>query len=83
MNYLLLMWARDVASGGTGTEADYQAWMDYEQELRDAGVFVMGAALQSHGQAAQYVRPAASKLPAGEPAAPSRSQDDLHIGGYY
>lgn len=30
MNYLLLMWATDDMSGGT--EADYQAWMTYEQE---------------------------------------------------
>lgn len=79
MNYLLLMWATDDMSGGT--EADYQAWMTYEQELKDAGVFVAGAALQSHASAARYVRPATSKLH-GEAAAPSGGQE-LQIGGYY
>jgi hypothetical protein len=79
MNYLLLMWATDEISGGT--EADYQAWMTYEQELKDAGVFVAGAALQSHASAAKYVRPVTSRLP-GEPIAPSRGQE-LQIGGYY
>ncbi|MGH3366500.1 MAG: YciI family protein [Nocardioidaceae bacterium] len=79
MNYLLLMWATDEISGGT--EADYQAWMTYEQELKDAGVFVAGAALQSHASAARYIRPVTSKL-LGEPIAPSRDQE-LQIGGYY
>jgi len=79
MKYLLLMWATDDISGGT--EADYQAWMAYEQELNGAGVFVAGAALQSYASAARYVRPVTSKLP-GEPIAPSGGQD-LQIGGYY
>ena len=79
MKYLLLMWATDEISGGT--EADYQAWMTYEQKLKDAGALVAGAALQSHASAARYVRPAASKIP-GEPTAPSRGQE-LRIGGYY
>ena len=79
MKYLLLMWATDEIGGGT--EADYQAWMAYEQELKDAGVFVAGAALQSYASAARYVRPVTSKLP-GEPIAPSRGQE-LQIGGYY
>jgi hypothetical protein len=81
MNFLLLMWAKDDARGGTGTEADYQAWLDYEQELKDAGVVVVGAALQSYAEAAKYVRPESSKLP-NEPAAPSAGQE-LRIGGYY
>lgn len=79
MNYLLLMWATDDISGGT--EADYQAWMTYEQELKHAGVFVAGAALQSYASAARYVRPVTSKVP-GEPIAPSGGQE-LQIGGYY
>lgn len=79
MNYLLLMWATDEIGGGT--EADYQAWMSYEQELKDAGVFVAGAALQSQAAAARYVRPVTSKLP-DQPMAPSGGQE-LQIGGYY
>lgn len=79
VNYLLLMWATDDMSGGT--EADYQAWMTYEQELKDAGVFVAGAALQSYASAAKYVRPMTSKLP-DQPTAPSGGQE-LQIGGYY
>lgn len=82
MNYLLLMWGEgeDEDAGG-GTEADYQAWMTYEQELKDAGVFVAGAALQAHRATAKYIHPATSKLPS-ESKPPSEDRD-LHIGGYY
>lgn len=82
MRYLLLMWAdNDNYQISQGSESDYQAWMDYEHELKGKGVFIQGAALQPRNRGAKYVRPDISKLPEGSLPAPSVG--DLQIGGYY
>ena len=47
MKYMLWMWAEGDATGGT--KDDFEAWDDFEQEARDAGVYLDGGAFQSPG----------------------------------
>jgi hypothetical protein len=77
MQYLMLMWAdADAASGG---EADFQAWADFDVEVRNAGAFVANGALQPAATEARLVRTAISGHPVEEaverkPFAPGERQ---------
>jgi hypothetical protein len=43
MRYLMLMWADADASGGD--ESDLQAWVDFDEQVKTAGAFVLNGAL--------------------------------------
>ncbi len=56
MRYLMLMWAdADAASGG---EADFQAWADFDEQVKAAGAFVLNGALTPAAAGARLVRTA-------------------------
>ncbi len=56
MQHLMLMWAdADAASGG---EADFQAWADFDEQVRGAGAFVANGALKPAATEARLVRTA-------------------------
>jgi hypothetical protein len=56
MQYLMLMWADADATGGD--ESDFQAWADFDQEVRAAGAFVFNGALQPAATQARLVQTA-------------------------
>jgi hypothetical protein len=54
MKYLMLMWAdADAASGG---QEDFQAWADFDEQVKAAGAFVANGALQPAAAEARLVR---------------------------
>jgi hypothetical protein len=56
MRYLMLMWAdADAASGDT---SDIQAWVDFDERVKAAGVFVLNGALAPAASEARLVRTA-------------------------
>lgn len=56
MRYLMLMWAdADAASGDT---SDIQAWVDFDEQVKAAGVFVLNGALAPAVSEARLVRTA-------------------------
>jgi hypothetical protein len=56
MRYLMLMWAdADAASGG---ESDFQAWADFDEQVKTAGVFVLNGALAPASTDARLVQTA-------------------------
>jgi hypothetical protein len=44
MKYLILMWAG--ADAASGDEADFQAWSEFDEQVKAAGAFVASGALQ-------------------------------------
>ena len=54
MRYLMLMWADSDAA--SGDELDVQAWMDFDQQAKDAGVFVDNGALAPAATEARLVK---------------------------
>jgi hypothetical protein len=54
MRYLMLMWA-DVDAAG-GDESDFQAWVDFDEEVRAAGAFVLNGALAPAATDARLVQ---------------------------
>ena len=56
MRYLMLMWAdADAASGG---EADFQAWADFDEQVKASGAFVLNGALAPAATGARLVQTA-------------------------
>ena len=43
MRYLMLMWAD--ADAASGDESDFQAWVDFDEQVKAAGAFVLNGAL--------------------------------------
>ncbi|MCH1867941.1 hypothetical protein [Nocardioides sp. CFH 31398] len=83
MKVLLLFWTEPVPEGeryaeGRGTEADYQAWVDFETRLKGDGTYVDSGDLEP-GPSDRFVRP---DLAAGRdvPAPPSGG---AVVSGYY
>ena len=54
MRYLMLMWADNDASGGD--ESDIQAWVDFDQEVKNAGCYVLNGALTPAASEARLVQ---------------------------
>jgi hypothetical protein len=54
MKVLMLMWTERDAAGGD--EADFQAWADFDAQVRAAGAFVQNGALEPSARS-QLVRP--------------------------
>jgi hypothetical protein len=56
MRYLMLMWAdADATSGG---EADFQAWAEFDAQVKAAGAFVLNGALAPASTDAHLVQTA-------------------------
>jgi hypothetical protein len=56
MRYLMLMWADADAAGGD--ESDLQAWVDFDEQVKAAGAFVLNAALAPAASEARLVQTA-------------------------
>lgn len=54
MKYLMLMWAD--ADAASGDEADFQAWAEFDEQVKAAGAFVANGALQPAATDARLVR---------------------------
>ena len=64
MRYLMLMWAdADATSGG---EADFQAWAEFDAQVKAAGAFVLNGALAPASTGARLVQTAISGHAIGE-----------------
>ena len=61
MRYLMLMWADNDAAGGD--ESDLQAWVDFDEQVRDAGAFVLNGALAPAATEARLVQTAIAGHP--------------------
>jgi hypothetical protein len=56
MRYLMLMWAdADATSGG---ESDFQAWLEFDAQVKAAGAFVLNGALAPAAAGARLVQTA-------------------------
>jgi hypothetical protein len=56
MRYLMLMWAdADATSGG---ESDFQAWADFDEQVKASGAFVLNGALAPAAADARLVQTA-------------------------
>ena len=56
MRYLMLMWADNDATGGD--ESDLQAWVDFDEQVKAAGAFVLNGALAPAASEARLVQTA-------------------------
>lgn len=56
MRYLMLMWAD--ADATSGDETDFQAWVDFDEQVKAAGAFVLNGALAPASTDARLVRTA-------------------------
>lgn len=56
MRYLMLMWADSDAAGGD--ESDLQAWVDFDEQVKAAGAFVLNGALTPAASQALLVQTA-------------------------
>jgi hypothetical protein len=56
MRYLMLMWTDADAAGGD--ESDLQAWVDFDEQVKSAGAFVLNGALAPAATDARLVRTA-------------------------
>ena len=56
MRYLMLMWADADAAGGD--ESDLQAWVDFDEQVKAAGAFVLNGALAPAASEARLVQTA-------------------------
>jgi hypothetical protein len=64
MRYLMLMWAdADAASGG---ESDFQAWAEFDAQVKAAGAFVLNGALAPAASGARLVQTAIAGHAIGE-----------------
>ncbi len=54
MRYLMLMWADADAAGGD--ESDLQAWVDFDEQVKGAGAFVLNGALAPAATDARLVQ---------------------------
>jgi hypothetical protein len=56
MRYLMLMWAD--ADATSGDESDFQAWVDFDEQVKAEGAFVLNGALAPASTDARLVRTA-------------------------
>jgi hypothetical protein len=56
MRYLMLMWAD--ADAASGDESDFQAWVDFDKQVKAANAFVMNGALAPAATQARLVQTA-------------------------
>ncbi|MGH3293205.1 MAG: pyridoxamine 5'-phosphate oxidase family protein [Trebonia sp.] len=64
MRYLMLLWAdADATSGG---ESDFQAWADFDEQVKAAGAFVLNGALAPASAEARLVQTAIAGHPLGD-----------------
>lgn len=56
MRYLMLMWSDADATGGD--EGDLQAWIDFDEQVKAAGAFVLNGALTPAASEARLVQTA-------------------------
>jgi hypothetical protein len=56
MRYLMLMWAEVDAT--TGDESDLQAWVEFDEQVKAAGAFVLNGALAPASAGARLVQTA-------------------------
>jgi hypothetical protein len=83
MKVLLLFWTEPVPDGeqyaeGLGTEADYQAWVDFETRLKTDGTYVDSGDLEPP-PADRLVRPDL----ASDREVPSPPEGGAVVTGYY
>ena len=82
MQYMLLIYGNE-ANRGNGSEAEQQAemkkWFDYTEEMRSAGVFKAGDALQPTATATSVRDDSGDALVTDGPFAETKEQ----LGGYY
>jgi hypothetical protein len=81
MKFMAIMWSGVGAAGGT--QADFDAWAEFEQEARDAGVYVDGGAFEPPS-AARLVRTTISghELPEASVAG-TLTTGDVQPAAYY
>ena len=56
MRYLMLMWAD--ADAASGDESDFQAWADFDEQVKANGAFVLNGALAPAASGARLVQTA-------------------------
>jgi hypothetical protein len=56
MRYLMLMWAN--ADAASGNESDFQAWADFDEQVKANGAFVLNGALAPASTGARLVQTA-------------------------
>ena len=56
MRYLMLMWAD--ADAASGDESDFQAWAEFDTQVKAAGAFVLNGALAPAASEARLVQTA-------------------------
>jgi hypothetical protein len=56
MRYLMLMWAD--ADAASGDESDFQAWQEFDEQVKKAGAFVLNGALAPAAPDARLVQTA-------------------------
>ena len=56
MRYLMLMWAD--ADAASGDESDFQAWAEFDAQVKAAGAFVLNGALAPAASEARLVQTA-------------------------
>jgi hypothetical protein len=54
MRYLMLMWSD--ADASSGDESDVQAWVDFDEQVKTAGAFVLNGALAPASTDARLVQ---------------------------
>ncbi|MFJ8044060.1 YciI family protein [Kitasatospora sp. NPDC096147] len=80
MKYMLLINAGAVAEGGGAAECEPQDWMDYDKQVRDAGILVSGESLADLVTATTVrVGPDGARAVTDGPFAESREV----LGGFY
>jgi hypothetical protein len=57
MRYLMLMWADADADAASGDESDFQAWAEFDVQVKAAGAFVLHGALARPRPALVSFRP--------------------------
>jgi hypothetical protein len=72
MRYLMLMWAD--ADAASGDESDFQAWAEFDEQVRASGAFVLNGALVPASTGARLVETAIAGHALGEAAASSHIQ---------
>ena len=56
MRYLMLMWAD--ADAASGDDSDFQAWADFDEQVKASGAFVLNGALAPASAGAHLVQTA-------------------------
>lgn len=81
------MWTEDLPEGqhyaeGFGTEADYQAWMDYQERVRQAGAYVDSGELVT-ARSGAVVQPTLAVAGAADAPRATSAAGSLSVRGFY